>query len=138
MGTPYIARRRARFLGIEGPVNLPYGTSLVEEGGILWREGVRVCAAGSQHALDHFVPDHDGKGKERGDLVNTITSRMEKRDGGYQSRWDKVWGDPLCGRYRRPEHTDHWLWDGSFYAAAVEDLRYIARLVETKKVSEEQ
>ena len=138
MGTPYIARTRARVLGMEGPVNLPYGTSLVEEGGILWREGARICAAGSQHAVDYFVPDRDGKGKERGELVNAIISRMEKRDGGYQERWDKVWGDPLCGRYRRREHEDHWLWSEGFYTAPVEDLQYIARLVGTRKVREEQ
>lgn len=129
MGTRYIARKRARFLGLEGPVNLPYGTSLVEEDGILWWEGKRVCAAGSQHALDYFVPDRDGKGRERGELVNAIIARLTKRDGGYQERWDKVWKNPLCGQYRRGEYEDHWLWSESFYAAAVEDLREIARLV---------
>lgn len=129
MGTPYNARQRARFLGLEGPVNLPYGTSLVEEDGILRWKGMQVCAAGSQHALDYFVPDRDGKGRERGELVNAIIARLAKRDGGYQERWDKVWNDPLCGQYRRGEHEDHWLWSESFYAAAVEDLRYIARLV---------
>lgn len=129
MGTSYIARKRARFLGLEEPVNLPYGTSLVEEDGILWWNGVRICAAGSQNAIDCFVSDRDGQGKERGRLVSTITARLSKRDGGYQERWDKVWGDSLCGQYRRREHTDHWLWDGSFYGAPVEDLQYIARLV---------
>lgn len=129
MGTAYIARKRARFMGLGGPVNLPCGTSLVEEDGILRWGGVPVCAAGSQNALDYFVPDQDGKGKERGELVNAITRRLGKRDGGYQERWDRVWKDPLCGRYRRRDHEDHWLWDRSFYAAPVEDLREIARLV---------
>lgn len=129
METPYISRKRARFLGLEGPVNLPCGTSLVEKGGFLCFDGTRICAAGSQNAMDYFVSNQDGEGKERGRLVDAITARLAKRDKNYQARWDKVWRDPLCQRYRRREHEDHWLWDKSFYAAPVEDLKAIAKMV---------
>ena len=104
----YIARRRAKFSGIGGiPVNIPYGTALeVREGFILF-DGRPVCAVTSQNAYDYFSQDDDG----------------------YQARWDKVWGDPLCQKYRRPEHEDFWLWNYDFFNAPVVDLYHIARLI---------
>ena len=54
---------------------------------------------------------------------------LERRDDGYQARWDKVWGDPLCQKYRRPEHEDFWLWNYDFFNAPVVDLYHIARLI---------
>ena len=41
----------------------------------------------------------------------------------------KVWADPLCQNYKRPEHEDFWIWNHDFYDAPVEDLRHIAALV---------
>ena len=118
----YIARRRAKFSGIGGiPVNIPYGTALeVREGFILF-DGRPVCAVTSQN--------DDGCGRERGTLVAEIISCLERRDDGYQARWDKVWGDSLCQKYRRPEHEDFWLWNYDFFNAPVVDLHHIARLI---------
>jgi len=126
----YIARRRAKFSGIGGiPVNIPYGTALeVREGFILF-DGRPVCAVTSQNAYDYFSQDDDGCGRECGALVAAIISCLERRDDGYQARWDKVWGDPLCQKYRRPEHEDFWLWNYDFFNAPVVDLYHIARLI---------
>ena len=68
----YIARRRARFDGIDGKVNIPYGTVLSNQGGFLIHQNKRVCTVSSQNALDYFVQDDDGAGDLRGKLVDSI------------------------------------------------------------------
>ena len=73
---------------------------------------------------DYFVQDDDGLGKIRGDLVNLILARKGKAAG----RWEKIWADPLCKRYKHPKHKEQWLWNEGFYNAPVEDLQHIARL----------
>ena len=76
----------------------------------------------------------DGQGRERGALVTAILARLQPQNPGdaCQARWDKVWGDALCQRYRRPEHEDHWIWSYDFYNAPTVDLWHIARLIGAK------
>lgn len=128
----YVARKRAKFKAMCGQVNIPWGTVLEEQGGFLIYQGKRLCAVTGQNAHDYFSLDDDGQGYLRGVLVDAIKTRLEKRDGSYQARWDKVWAAPVCQRYRRPNHEDHWLWNHDFYNAPVEDLQSIARLVGAK------
>ena len=128
----YVARKRAKFKAMCGRVNIPWGTVLEEQGGFLIYQGKRLCAVTGQNAHDYFSLDDDGQGYLRGVLVDAITSALEKRDADYQTRWDKIWESPLCQRYKRPEHEDHWLWNHDFYNAPVEDLQSIARLVGAK------
>lgn len=127
----YIARQRAKFKGLFGPVNIPWGTALETEGGFLMWRGERLCAVTSQNAFDFFSHDDDGRGRERGALVTAILARLQPQHDGdaCQARWDKVWGDALCQRYRRPEHEDHWIWSYDFYNAPTVDLWHIARLI---------
>lgn len=127
----YIARQRARFKGLSGPVNIPWGAALENEGGFLMWRGEQLCAATSQNAFDFFSHDDDGQGRERGALVTAILARLQPQNPGdaCQARWDKVWGDALCQRYRRPEHEDHWIWSYDFYNAPAVDLWHIARLI---------
>lgn len=130
----YIARRRAKFVSCIGEqVNIPYGTVLkAQDGFLMWKDKL-LCVDTSQNAYDYFSHNDDGCGVERGTLVSIITHRLQrKQDGGYQERWDKVWEDPICQRYRRPEHEDHWLWNYGFYNAPVEDLQHIAMLIGAK------
>ena len=131
----YIARKRAKFKAICGQVNIPYGTALVNQGGFLVWNYMPVCAVTSQHAYEFFCQDDDGKGRERGDLLNAILSKLEKRDKKHQARWDRVWEDSLCRKYKRSDYEDHWIWNHDFYHAPVEDLRYIARLIGLQEVS---
>ena len=106
----YIARKRARFTGKAGiPVNIPYGTVLEAREGFIHFKGLPVSTVISQNACEHFCQNDDGCGRERGTLVAAIITCLERRDESYQARWDKVWGDPLCQKYRRPEHGDFWL-----------------------------
>lgn len=125
----YVARVRAKFKGFDGLVNIPWGGVLEEQDGLLFWRGAAVCGIYSQNAYDHFSLDDDGQGKLRGKLVTAIKKKLEKRDAGYRARWDKVWADDLCQKYRRPEHEDWWLWNHDFFNAPIQDLRHIACLV---------
>ena len=133
----YVARRRARFKGCNGQqVNIPYGSILEAQDGFLLWKGQPLCVDTSQNAHEFFSQDDDGQGQERGQLVAAILARLEtppnageKRRTELQARWDRVWADPLCQKYKRPEHEDFWIWNHDFYDAPVEDLWHIAALV---------
>ena len=125
----YLCRKRARFDGISGQVNIPYGTALICQDGFLMHQNKPLCGITSQNAYDFFSQNDDGMGRERGDLVGRILSKLQKRDSGYQARWNKVWEDARCQKYKRPEHEDHWIWNFDFYNGPVEDLRHIAGLI---------
>lgn len=125
----YVCRKRARFKAIYGQVNIPYGTTLNGQGGFLILNDLPVCSATSQNAYDFFTQNDDGMGQERGELLNRIIPKLEKRDAGYQARWGKIWEDALCQKYKRPDQEEHWIWNFDFYNGPVEDLRYIAALI---------
>lgn len=125
----YLCRKRARFDGISGQVNIPYGTALICQDGFLMHQNKPLCGITSQNAYDFFSQNDDGMGRERGDLVGRILSKLQKRDSEYQARWNKVWEDARCQKYKRPEHEDHWIWNFDFYNGPVEDLRHIAGLI---------
>ena len=130
MSIPYIVRRRARFLSICGPVNLPYGTEVSSDGAFLTVNGEKLCSITSQNAYDFFSRNDDGMGLERGKLVQDIRSTLERRDAKYQSRWDRLWADEGANKLRRTEHEDYWLWSFAFYNADVNELRRICQLLE--------
>lgn len=130
MSIPYIVRRRARFLSICGPVNLPYGTEAFSDGAFLTVNGEKLCSITSQNAYDFFSRNDDGHGLERGKLVQDIRSTLERRDAKYQSRWDRLWADEGANKLRRTEHEDYWLWSFAFYNADVNELRRICQLLE--------
>lgn len=129
----YIVKRRARFNAVTGPVNLPWGTPVEEQDGFLVRDGLQLCAVTSQNAFDYFAKNGDGNGVERGRLTISIMDTLAKRDADHQNRWNRVWEDPRCQKYRRADHADFWLWNREFFEAPVEDLRHIADLVGAKK-----
>ena len=128
----YVARKRARFKAICGPVNIPYGTVLQREGDYLLLDGRQICMDTSGNAHEFFSQDDDGKGQERGKLVGAITAILNRRDAARDTRWGKVWNSTLCQKYKRPEHDEVWLWNHDFFNAPVEDLRHIAALVGAK------
>lgn len=128
----YIAHKRARFKSASGPVNIPFGSVLRAEGDFLYWNDLPVCAITSQNAYEYFSRNDDGKGLERGALVEAICKRLEKRDDLYQRRWNKVWADPVSQKYRRKDQEDYWLWSFDFYNAPVEDLRHIAAIIQAK------
>lgn len=125
----YVTVKRAKFKGISGPVNLPYGTQVECENGFIRKDGKKICRITSHNAHEFFSPDDDGNGLERGKLVQAIKKTLENRDAEYQARWNKVWEDGVCRKYKRIEHEDFWLWNHEFFCAPMCDLWHIARLV---------
>ncbi len=125
----YICRKRAKFKAICGQVNIRYGTILNCQGGFLVLNDLPVCSATSQNAYDFFTQNDDGKGEERGELLNRITATLMKQTADHNARWGKIWDDPRCQKYKRPEQEDHWIWNFDFYNGPIEDLRYIAALI---------
>jgi len=130
----YLIYRRFRGRALCGEVNLPAGTPVeCTADGLLFYRGRALCRTGSENAHQHFVRNDDGNGWLRGQLISSIQRRLEKRDGGYQQRWDKVWGDPACQPYKRAEFADYWLWNHAFFNAEIDVLRHIAGLVGVKE-----
>lgn len=121
----YVVKKRAKFDSISGSVNLPYGTPVTCEEGFLVHRRKRLCANVSQNAFDFFAHNDDANGELRGQLISDIQKFLLK----YKERWDRVWEDSVCSKYKRPEHEDFWVWNYDFYNAPIEDLEYIRNLI---------
>lgn len=125
----YIAHKRFKGKGLSGCVNIPAQSVLWCHAGVLCYGGKPVCFKTSEVAHQHFAADGDGKGMRRGKLTHAIQKTLAKRDAEHQTRWDKVWADPICQPYRREDYTDYWLWDHAFFCADIAALQYIAELI---------
>ena len=126
----YVIYKRFKDSALCGLVNLKATLPCWESEGIIFYEGKPLCFAASENALCHFARDDDGKGLLRGKLISEIKRKLAKRDGAYQKRWDKVWTDPICLRFKRKEFDDFWIWNKAFYDAEIADLEHIVRLIE--------
>lgn len=128
----YITIKRARFRSISGDANIPYNTKIDCLNGVLSINGNPLCGDHSQNAYDFFARNDDGNGLLRGKLTQAIQQLLSKRDTQHQTRWNKVWNDTTCQKYKRKEHTNYWLWNHDFYNASIYDLQYIAKLIGAK------
>lgn len=131
----YITRKRTKLDGIDGIVNIPYGTTINVVDKCLVYQGKRICFVTSQNAFDYFSCNDDGNGLVRGKMVQEIQDTLGKRDKEYQKRWDKIWNDPKCQPFKVLGFENHWLWNFDFYNAKIEDLKYIANLIGVKEVA---
>ena len=75
----------------------------------------------------------DGRIVCNGKIICNERSENAKRDANYQNRWDKVWSDEVCQKYKREDYEDFWLWNHDFYQADIDVLRHIAKLVGAKE-----
>lgn len=150
----YIAHQRFRAKAISGDVNIPAQTECELVGNMIMHNGKPICYATSYNGEQYFARNDDGNGMERGRLTRAIMKKLAEHgeDENYtedpaepvleseekekkrpktehQKRWDKVWGDFGCRRFKRDEDEDTWHWDHSFYHADIESLRHIAVLV---------
>lgn len=128
----YVANKRAKFNGISGPVNIPYGGTVELINGYLYKDGKKICSERSHKSHEFFSADYDGNWEQRGKLVKSIKDTLENRDEQYQVRWDKIWADSVCKKFKRVEHEDFWVWNDDFYRAQLPDLWHIARLIGAK------
>lgn len=126
----YICFRRFREKALCGEVNIRYGTKLDETSDVISYCGNPICYTKSQNAYDYFARNDDGKGLERGKLTAEIIKLLNNRkDGMYQNRWDRIWGDLSLLKYKRPEHDDYWLWNYDFFNASIEELNRIKSMI---------
>lgn len=136
----YVARKQAKFKGCNGQrVNIPCGSILEAQDGFLLWKGQPLCMDTGQNAYDFFSQNDDGQGRMRGELVAAILAQLEmppdaeeEHRAEIQARWNKVWADPMCQKYKRPEHENHWIWNRDFYDAPPLVLWHIAALVGAK------
>lgn len=129
----YITHRRLRDTVLCGVVNLPACTVCETLGGVICHDGKPLVGVKSENAYQFFARNDDGQGLRRGHLTQEIQAKLRKHDSQHQARWDRVWKDPLCQKYKRPEHEDFWIWNHDFFNAPIADLQHIAALVGAKE-----
>lgn len=125
----YIVHRRFKHKAICGDVNIPAMSECELIDGFIYYNGKPVCTDTSRSGHMHFARNDDGNGMLRGKLTQAIQKILETDDDEHQARWDKVWDDETCQKYKRTEHADVWLWNHEFYNGPIDDLQYIATLV---------
>lgn len=125
----YIVHKRFKNTALCGAVNLQAMTTCESYEDIIVCNGMPICFAQSENAHQYFAVNDDGTGMLRGKLTQAIQKTLAKRDNNYQARWNKVWDDPLCQKYKRYTHEDHWLWSHEFFMADIETLKHIAELI---------
>ena len=84
-----------------------------------------------------FTQNDDGFAELRRKLIDSIfdaLNRSKQSIESYNTKWDKVWNDSTCLKYKREEYDDHWLWNYDFYNAEIDVLQHIAKLVDAKEV----
>lgn len=125
----YIVYKRFKEKALCGQVNLPALTECEEHKGIIYFDNKPLCYITSENAHGYFAINEDGKGIERGSVIQKIINILKHKDENYQKRWNKIWEDEISQKYKRIEHPDHWLWNHDFYNANIEDLIYILNLI---------
>lgn len=133
----YIVTKRFKNRGICGDLNLPFGTECFVKNHMIYCNDGKICSTTSQNALDHFTQNYDGFAFLRRKLINSILDALNRSKQSSEScdtRWNKVWNDSICLKYKRAEHSDQWLWNYDFYNAEIDDLKHIAKLIGAKGI----
>lgn len=129
----YITLKRYKRDDARARVNIPYGTEIEAHDGLLWYRGRDICGERSAVMREYFARNDDGNGLRRGKLSHAIIAALHRRDGetldDWNARWEPVWSDPVCRKYKKDESPTTFLWSIDFYNAPILDLLYIAGLV---------
>ena len=125
----YIVYKRFKEKAICGEVNLPATTQVELRGNMLYLNDKQICVITSENAHNYFARNNDGKGMERGYLIQQIKQILAQNNEKHQDRWDKIWQDPRCLPYKRTAHQDYWLWNQAFYDADIQELQHIYNLI---------
>lgn len=129
----YIIHKRFKDDAMCGKVNIPALSVCEEKDNTIYFNDKPICFASSENAHQYFARNDDKQGVERGKLTQTIQHKLSKRDGEYQNRWDKIWEDKVCQKYKLKEYDDFWLWNHEFFNAEIDDLQYIAKLINAER-----
>lgn len=130
----YVVHKRYKGKAICGEVNLPATTECESDGSFIIYDSKAICYETSRCAHQFFAANYDGMGMVRGKLTQAIQNKLAERDTHYQERWNKVWKDGICQKYKRADYDDYWLWSHDFFNADIHSLRHIAKLVGAKEV----
>ena len=124
----YLVTKRFKTKAICGEVNLAYGTECFSQGNVIYRQDRQpLCLITSENAHMYFTVNDDGLAKERRQLIEDIAKLLS--DEKMEKRWDVVWNDLTCRKYKRKEFADFWLWNHDFYGASLDDLQYIKKIL---------
>lgn len=131
----YIVHKRFKGKTVSGEVNIPAMSICEERNGWIYYNNRPICTATSACSHKHFAANNDGNGMRRGNLTTKIQRVLADTSdkSTYNDRWNRIWNDNICSKYKRKEHTDHWLWNHHFFEACLEDLIYIAELIGIKE-----
>ena len=129
----YIVWKPFSGMTISGNVELKISAGCESKNGVIMYQGKPLCRESSFNAHQYFARDDDSNGMERGKLTQNIMAALRDVDGG-EARWAKVWEDETCNRYKRLDQGEYWLWGHNFFTAPIEDLRYIAQLVQAEGI----
>ncbi len=125
----YIAHKRFKEKSLSGYVNIPALSKLELKNGALYFDDKVICLEASENAHDYFACDNDDNGISRGNFTRKIKKMLATEDADYQNRWNKIWGDDICKKYKRADYEDYWLWNHDFYNAPLDDLEHIWNLI---------
>lgn len=125
----YIVHTRFKGKAICGEVNLPALTECDALFGMISKDYQPLCLTTSENAHNYFARNDDGRGVERGQLIKDIKKLLApKDDQSDQERWNKIWEDEFCQKFKKSDNSD-WIWNQDFYEAEIEDLQYIYNLI---------
>ena len=104
-------------LALGGRMTIKRGELLEEIRGVLFRDGRPVCLATSQVAKEHFAPDRDGRGLERGDITRHIAYGPPLSD----IQKSVIRTDPFFQRFVQ-DNPETILFTDDFFRASMMDL----------------
>ena len=118
----WIAHKTFDRMALGGPMTITRGERLEEMRGVLFHDGRPVCLATSQVAKEHFSPDGDGRGLERGDITRHIAfgpklSELQK---------SVIRTDAFFRRFVQ-DNPETILFTNAFFQASIIDLHTICR-----------
>lgn len=118
----WIAHKTFDRMALGGPMTITRGERLEEMRGVLFHDGRPVCLAASQAAKEHFAPDGDGRGLERGDITRHIAfgpklSELQK---------SVIRTDAFFRRFVQ-DNPETILFTNAFFQASIIDLHTICR-----------
>lgn len=123
----WIAHKTFDRPALGGPATIKRGERLEEIRGVLFQHGRPVCLATSQVAKEHFSPDGDGRGLERGDITRYIAFGPPLSD----LQKAIIRADPFFQRFVR-DNQETILFTDTFFQASILDLYTICRKLGVK------
>lgn len=122
----YISFRRYDHKALSGrQLNFPIGVKLRDYNGLLLLDTEPVCTTHSQNGRQHFAPNYDDEGIERGRLTYAISESARPHRHGFRfldSEWE--WMQKNWSQYL--QEGSHWLFNDAFFKAPLIHLRAIA------------